>query len=58
MPFQVKAGSLVIVAINSVEAFKVFESLKADTDQPIFIRDMDGFEIDPGRLQRMSEPDN
>jgi hypothetical protein len=59
MPFQVKVGSLVIVATNSAEALRVFDSLKsyAEGDDPVFIRDMDGIDIDPQLLRPTAEPD-
>ena len=56
MPYQVKAGSLTIVAINSAEALRVFESLSVDCDERVSIRDMDGFEIDPERIRSFSPP--
>jgi hypothetical protein len=56
MAYQVKAGSLTIVAINSAEALRVFESLRAHCDEPVSIRDMDGLEIDPERIRSVSEP--
>jgi hypothetical protein len=54
MPYQVRTGALTIVATNSVEALRVFDSLTADTEEPVFIRDMDGVEIDPDRIRCMS----
>ena len=56
MPYQVKAGSLTIVAINSAEALRVFESLSTYSDERVCIRDMDGFEIDPERIRSASQP--
>jgi hypothetical protein len=59
MAFQIKVGSLVIVATNSAEALRVFDSLKsyAEGDDPVFIRDMDGIDIDPQLLRPTAEPD-
>ena len=55
MPFQVKAGSLILVAMNSVEALRVFDSLSKDSEEPVYIRDMEGVEIDPERLRPIVE---
>jgi hypothetical protein len=51
MPYQVKAGSLIIVATNSAEALKIFDSLQACSDEPVVVRDMDGIDIDPERFR-------
>ena len=58
MAFQIKVGSLVIVATNSAEALRLL-SLKsyAEGDDPVVIRDMDGIDIDPQRLRPTAEPD-
>jgi hypothetical protein len=55
MPYQVKAGSLTIVAINSAEALRVFEALSTASDERVSIRDMDGLEIDPERIRSVSQ---
>jgi hypothetical protein len=59
MPFQIKVGSLVIVATNPAEALRLFDSLKsyAEGDDPVLIRDMHGIDIDPQRLRPTAEPD-
>jgi hypothetical protein len=51
MAYQVKAGSLIIVATNSAEALKIFDSLQACSDEPVVVRDMDGIDIDPERFR-------
>jgi hypothetical protein len=56
MPYQVRAGSLTIVAINSAEALRVFEALSTHSDERVSIRDMDGLEIDPERIRSVSQP--
>jgi hypothetical protein len=56
MPYQVRAGSLTIVAINSAEALRVFEALSTHCDEHVSIRDMDGLEIDPERIRSACRP--
>ena len=56
MPYQIKAGSLTIVATNSIEALRVFESLNRQSEERVYIRDMDGTEIDPDRIKALAEP--
>jgi hypothetical protein len=55
MPFQVKAGSLIIVATNSAEALKLFDSLNSQADERVFIRDMNGVDIDPDFIRPILE---
>ena len=56
MPYQVRTGALTIVATNSVEALRLFDSLIADSEDPVVIRDMDGAEIDPDRIRCIPPP--
>ena len=51
MAYQVKAGSLTIVAANSAEALKLVEALQAGCDDAVVIRDMDGVTVDPERFR-------
>jgi hypothetical protein len=51
MAYQIKAGSLIIVATNSAEALKIFDSLQASSEEPVVMRDMDGIDVDPERFR-------
>jgi hypothetical protein len=51
MAYQVKKGSLTIVARTSVEATKTFDAMNKSDDEPVVICDMEGREIDPDTLR-------
>jgi hypothetical protein len=51
MAYQIKAGSLIIVATNSAEALKIFDALQATSEEPVVMRDMDGIDVDPERFR-------
>ena len=57
MPYQVKIGSLTIVAPTSVAALKLFDELKRTAEGDVFIRDMDGHTIDPDALRSVIAED-
>jgi hypothetical protein len=56
MAYQVKAGSLIIVARNPTEVLKLVEALQAGCDDPVFVRDMDGVAIDLERFRSATAP--
>ncbi len=57
MAYQVKAGSLIIVASNPAEALKIVEAVQAGCDDVVVVRDMDGVVVDPERLRStMAQP--
>jgi hypothetical protein len=57
MAYQVKAGSLTVVAPTSVAALKLFDEFKRTAEGEVFIRDMDGRTVDPDALRAMITDD-
>jgi hypothetical protein len=51
MTYQVKTGSLTIVASTSVEALRLFDEWERLERGSAFIRDMDGRAVDPDVLR-------
>lgn len=50
MPYQVKAGSFLVVAPTLAEAVRLFDSLKGAPDG-VTVRDMEGREIEVERVR-------
>jgi hypothetical protein len=58
MPYQVRKGSLIVVAATAKDALVIFDSMeKADSEQ-VTIRDMDGHTVDPESIRSNSKCTN
>ena len=54
MPYQVEAGSLLVVVATDREAIEMFDRLVGDGGQKAIVRDMRGVELDVNRLRPSS----
>jgi hypothetical protein len=58
MPYQVEAGSLLVVVATDREAIEMFDRLVGDGGQKAIVRDMRGVELDVNRLRALVEGRN
>jgi hypothetical protein len=58
MPYQVEAGSLLVVVATDREAIEMFDRLVEDGGQKAIVRDMRGVELDVNRLRALVEGRN
>ena len=58
MPYQVEAGSLLVVVATDREAIEMFDRLVEDGGPQAIVRDMRGVELDVNRLRALVEGRN
>jgi hypothetical protein len=55
LPYQVRKGSLIIVAATAEDALVIFDSMEKTDNEQVTIHDMDGHKVDPEALRRGSK---
>ena len=58
MPYQVRKGSLIVVAATAEDALVIFDSIEKTDDEQVTIRNMDGRKVDPEALRPGSKCTN
>jgi hypothetical protein len=55
MPYQVRKGSLIVVATTAEDALVIFDSMEKTDSEQVTIHDMDGHKVDPETIRPSSK---
>jgi hypothetical protein len=55
LPYQVRKGSLIIVAATAEDALVIFDSMEITNNERVTIQDMDGHKVDPETIRSSSK---